>query len=260
MKNKIIITYILLIAVVTLGYSQGPPITGDKPIMLSGGTMLVKTLTEIRHTDQGKFTRAPIMVHYIFSNKFLMAAHIPHVSYQFDNSEFGEGSGLGDIQLMAKYQIFRSDNTGKTLRVVAKTVQNFPTGEELGIEGMSTGEYESYQGFVLGYETIKYGLGTELGYNVAPSSLRGNELIHKFGVGLPLLKPVYPVNQINLYFEYQQSWFPQTEEYQLFYAQGVQYAIDQLTFEAAVQIPLVQDVAAINKRKYSILLGTRYVF
>jgi len=247
-------------AVVSFGYSQGPPITGDKPIMLSGGTMLVKTLTEIRHTNEGKFTKAPIMVHYIFSNKFLMAAHVPHVSYKFDNPEMGEGSGLGDVQVMAKYQLFRNDNTGKTLRVVAKTVQNLPTGEKLGIEGMSTGEYESYQAFVLGYETIKYGLGMELGYNVAPNGYQGNEVIHKFGVGLPLLKPVYPVNQINLYFEYQQSWFPKIEAYQLFYAQGIQYAIDQFTFEAAVQVPLVQDIAEINKRKYSILLGTRYVF
>jgi len=76
---------------------------------------------------------------------------------------------------------------------------------------------------------------------------------------LPLLKPAYPVNQINLYFEYQNSWFTELNEYMLLYAQGIQYAKGRLTVEASVQFPLVQKLDVVSERDFSIFLGTRVI-
>jgi len=42
--------------------AQGPPITGDKPVMLGENSWVVKSLTEIRNTDEGNFIKAPLMV------------------------------------------------------------------------------------------------------------------------------------------------------------------------------------------------------
>jgi len=87
MKFKIILVTLLLVGVASNIMAQGPPITADKPIMLSGGTMLIKTLTEVRKTDRGTFTRAPLMVHYVLSNKLIAAVHLPYVSYNFTDEE-----------------------------------------------------------------------------------------------------------------------------------------------------------------------------
>lgn len=260
MKFRIIISLFLAIAMTGIIKAQGPPITADKPIMLSGGSMLIKTLTEVRKTNQGDFTRAPLMVHYVFSNKFIAAVHLPYVSYNFkDGNPLGKGSAFGDAQLMMKYQFFRKDANKQTLRAVVKTVQTFPTGEKLGLEHISFGEYQSYQGIVVGYEASKYGISQELGYQITPNSDR-DFFTYRFGFGLPLFKQVYPVNQLNLYFEYHNNWYTAVDEYELHYAQGIQYAIDQVTFDFAVLIPLVQDIAFKEKRDYSILFGARYVF
>lgn len=240
--------------------AQGPPITADKPIMLGGKAMIVKTLTEIRNTEAGTFTRVPLMVHYLPTSNSLVAVHIPYVSYDFDNPELGSGSTLGDINILAKYQFYRKDGTGKTFRVVAKTLQTLPTGDELGIEGISTGKYQSYFGIVAGYESLKYGISNEIGYNIVPDG-NFDEFKYQLGFGLPLLKPTYPVNQLNLYFEYANLYQPEFKSYELLYAQGVQYAKKQFTWEMAVQLPLIQNnVPDLVKRNYSILLGTRYVF
>lgn len=241
-------------------WAQGPPITADKPIMLGGNSVILKTLTEIRNTNEGTFVRIPVMAHYLPSSNSLVAVHTPIVFYNFnDNSGRGNGTTLGDIQLLGKYQFFRKDATGKTFRVVAKTIQNLPTGIKLDIEGMSIGRYSGYYGVVAGYESLKFGISNEMGYRWVPDGTL-DKFLYKLGFGLPVLKPTYPVNQLNLYFEYSSEWLHDRGEYQLLYAQGIQYARKQWTWEAAVQLPLIQDVPEAIAFNYAVFLGTRYVF
>ena len=258
-------TWLLAISITIFSqniYGQGPPITADKPIMLGGNTVVIKTLTEIRNTNEGTFVRVPIMGHYIISSNSLVAVHLPYVNYSFiDDSGRGTGNGLGDIDILGKYQFYRKDGTGKTFRMVAKTLQTLPTGDELGIEGMSTGKYAGYYGVVAGYESLKLGVSSEFGYQWVPDGMF-DKIRYKLGFGLPLLKPTYPVNQLNLYFEYSSESYTQLDEYQLLYAQGIQYAKGKLTMEAAIQFPLIQDLANSQQRdfNYSVFLGTRYIF
>jgi len=229
--------------------------------MLGGKSIIVKTLTEYRKTEQGNFWRAPIMAHYLPTSNSLVAVHLPYVSYQFNNSllEKPNGNTMGDIEIMAKYQFYRKDEMGKTFRLVAKTLQTLATGKALGIRGISTGQYQSYVGIVAGYESLRYGISNELGYNVIPNS-NENELRYKLGFGLPLLKQSYPVKQLNLYFEYNSSWLTQRKQYSLYYAQGIQYAIGKFTFELAAQIPFIQYRVPENEHiNYSLFTGMRYV-
>lgn len=248
MHFKIIIGFLFIC---NLLVAQGPPITGDKPIMLGSNRVILKTLTEIRNLEEGTAVNAPVMVHYTPTANTLVAIHLPMVFWQ-------ENVELGDIQLLGKYQFYRKDKTGKTLRAVLKTIQTLPTGKDFNLVHISTGDYQSYQGVVLGYETIKYGITSELGLNIVPSS-NLDELIGKIGFGLPILKPVYPVNQVNLLFEYRGSWYPSLEGGAVYYAQGVQYARKRWTWEVALQLPLLQENTPM-KREYSLFLGTRFVF
>ncbi len=238
-------------------HSQGPPITGDKPIMLGGNSFTAKTLIEFRNVERGDISYFPVMLHYLPTSKSLVAVHLPYI--QYDLSDAGSGNSLADIKLLGKYQFFRKDYTGKTWRIVGKTVQALPTGEELDIMGLSTGLYQGYYGIVSGYETLKYGISTEIGYNWMPGGTL-DEFRAKLGFGLPLFKPQYPNKQLNLYFEYASSLLPERDWYQLFYAQGVQYALKNVTFDLALQLPLVQNIPQARTFKSSLFIGTRYTF
>ena len=236
--------------------AQGPPITGDKPIMLGGKSFTTKTLTEIRFTERGRFTYVPLMLHYLPTANSLIAVHIPFINF---DTFLEDDQGLADIKILGKYQFFKKDGTGKTFRVVAKTIQTLPTGIDIDSPNLSTGNYAGYYGLVAGYETLKYGISNEVGYNWMPNGTL-DELNYKLGFGLPLLKPQYPNKQVNLYFEYVNSWFFERDWYQLFYAQGIQYAGKNITFDFAVQVPLVNDVSDGREFRYSLFLGTRYTF
>ncbi len=254
MKHKVIFFLVFAFA---KAYAQGPPITADKPIMLGGNSFTTKTLVEIRNNDRGTAVYAPVMLHYLPTSNSLLALHLPYIHYNLEDA--GSGGSLADIKLLGKYQFFRKDGTGKTWRLVAKTLQTLPTGEELDLIDLSTGKYQGYYGIVSGYETLKYGISTEVGYNWAPDSTL-DEFRVKFGVGLPLLKPQYPNKQLNLYFEYTSSWLVDRDWYQLLYAQGIQYALKTVTFDLAVQLPLVKDIPENRALNYSVFLGTRYTF
>ncbi len=253
---KIIIRCCLLLLTGNL-LAQGPPITADKPIMLGGNSFTTKTLVEIRKTERGSFVYVPLMLHYLPSSNSLVAIHIPYISYDINGGI--NGNSLADIKLLGKYQFYQKDGTGKTFRVVAKTVQTLPTGEDIDLMELSTGLYQGYYGIVAGYESLKYGISSEFGYNMVPNGTL-DEIRYSLGFGLPLLKPQYPNNQINLYFEYTNSWLPERDWYQLLYAQGIQYARKNFTFDLAIQVPLVNDVTEGRKLKYSLFLGSRFTF
>lgn len=240
-------------------YGQGPPITSDKPIMLGAKRKVIKTLTEFRQLNGATFIRMPLMFNYLPSNKSLIAVHLPFVSAQYDNEIEDQTLGLGDIELMAKYQFFRKDGKAKTFRTVLKTIQSFPTGRDLKDPFIGLGEWQGYWAVVAGYETIKHGISLETGYKVVPEPF-SDELQLKFGVGLPLLKPIYPVNQLNLYFEYNFNQFIKNGAFEMLYAQGIQYARKQLTYEASVQFPLRQSEDLLWQRDVSLFLGSRFVF
>jgi hypothetical protein len=254
MKNHILIVGCLF--ALTKAISQGPPITADKPIMLGGKSFTTKTLTEIRSTERGTAIYVPLMLHYLPTSNTLVAVHLPYVNFDLRDAS---GSGLADIKLLGKYQFFRKDGTGKTFRMVAKTLQTLPTGQEIDVMDISTGKYAGYYGIVAGLETLKYGISSEIGYNAMPDGTL-DELRAKLGFGLPLLKPQYPNKQINLYFEYNSVWLHERDWYQLLYSQGIQYAGKNVTFDLAVQLPLVQVIDAGRALNYSIFIGTRYTF
>jgi len=252
---KLFITLILVFCAF-VSKAQGPPITVDKPIMLGGKSFTVKSLTEIRTTDSGTSTYVPVMLHYLPTHNTLVALHIPVIDYSFDGGE--KGTDFADLKILGKYQFYRKDQTGKTFRLVAKTFQNLPTGRDLNVIDQSTGEYQGYYGLVSGYETLKYGISTEVGYNWSPSIY--NEFRAKLGFGLPLLKPQYPNKQVNLFFEYSSSLFTDVDQYQLLFAQGIQYALKNITFDLAVQLPLINNNNELGEFKHSVFIGTRYTF
>ncbi len=237
--------------VAVLSFAQGPPITGDKAIMLSEGTLIVKTLTENLNTDQGTYFYAPLMLHYLPSSNFLVAVHVPYISTP-------EESGLADIVVRGKYQIYRNDMKAKTHRLSLKSVHWIPNGVQTVFEDYGVGEYQTAFTLISGYETLKYGIGAEAGYRYVGGQNTDYWILNA-GFGLPVLKPTYPVNQVNLYFEYNGEFYNDGRTL-INYSQGIQYARDQVTLDLALQIPLVQSDEFVIDRNYKLLIGARYIW
>jgi len=225
--------------------------------MLGAGSFTARTLLEFRNTDSGSFSYAPLILNYLPTSNSLIEIELPLIGYETTTGDAKQA--LADIKVVGKYQFFRKDGMGKTFRIAAKTIQTLPTGKALDLMYLSTGNYAGYYGIVAGIEKLNYGISNEIGYNWMPNGTL-DEMRYKIGFGLPLLKPQYPNKQVNLYFEYTNSWLLERDWYQLLYAQGIQYARKNTTLDVSVQVPIINDVAEGRRLKYSLFGGGRFTF
>lgn len=241
--------------------AQGPPVTSDNPIMVGSKRTEVRTLIEYRNMDEGDYLYLPLTVTHTFGKDFLLGARIPVMmqTASYGGTAISPRTGLADIQLIGKYQFYRRDKTGKTLRMVIKAVENLPTGAFENVHMLSMQQFQTYKAIIVGYETLRYGISNELGINYVPGN-NNHDLRYTLSFGLPLLEPVYPTRQVNLFFDYSTIWEFNTDHYVLLFAQGVQYARDNMTFELAFQWPLYQNSFGHADRNYSVYAGSRFIF
>lgn len=256
---KNIIALLLFATWSTNVWGQGPPITLDKPIMLGEKKGTVRPFIKIADNSVHDFTAFVFDADYNFTNKLAVAAEVPIVF-----ARHSEGTGLGDIGLTAKYQFYRKDGMGKTIRIAAKAKNMFRTGKSLETPTLGMGHNMTYVGILAARESLKLGTQAEFGYAAMPSADHLNHWLYKLGFGLPLLKPVYPVNQVNLYFEFEGMNLPRhngANQYGYYYAQGLQYARGRYTFDLSVQFPISQQFHGTPtfERKLWTLIGARMI-
>jgi hypothetical protein len=259
MKNIIWTISILGLLIHTM-QAQGPAITSDSPIMIGSQRSEIRTLMEYRKTEHAEYFIAPIQFSRTFTKDLLLGAKLPMI-HQISSihSDYNSNSfQAGDLQLFAKYQFYRKDRTAKTLRMVLKAVENLPKGQFENVHMVSMQQFQSYKALVVGYETLRMGISNELGINWVPGN-PNHDIRYNLSFGLPLLEPVYPTRQINLYFDYSSIWEFNTGDYYLFYAQGVQFARDNFTVELALQLPLYQQGPEHMIRKIGLMLGSRVI-
>ncbi len=254
------IAALLLFATWATGvWAQGPPITLDKPIMLGEKKGTVRPFFKFADNTEHDFTAFILDADYNLSNNLAVAAEVPLVF-----SDHGGSNGFGDAGLSAKYQFYRKDGMGKTIRLAAKAKNMFRTGKRLETPTLGMGHNMTYLGILAARESLRLGTQAEFGYAFMPSADHLNHWLYKLGFGLPLLKPTYPVNQINLYFEFEGMSLPKhngVSQYGYYYAQGLQYALGRYTFDLSVQFPISQQFHGTPtfERKRWMLIGARMI-
>jgi hypothetical protein len=253
--KKLLIPFLLMAFSMT--HSQGPPITIDKPIMLGAGKGTARALLRMVQTAELDFQAMVLEGDYNLSNSLAVGADVPVML----GSNFLQ-KPFGDVSAMLKYQFVRIDGQGKSLRIAAKAKQGFATGRKLETPLIGMGHHMTYGGVLAAYESLKLGLQSEMGYSVMYGGAHLNNLNYKFGIGLPLLKPTYPVNQVTVYLETEGQNFKQhhgKSQYGYFVAPGLQYARKRFTFDLSVQVPLAQQLQPSLFRKWSGLVGARVI-
>ncbi len=225
--------------------------------MIGEKRFVLKTLSRVEVRENATFYKIPIMGHYVIKPNLLVVAHIPFAGYTSNVGEGFKKNGLGDVNIQMKYQFFRWDESRKTARAAVKVQQFFPTGIQTGNYEISIHEWQTFAGLTFGYEALRYGLGANIGYHYVAN--QADFFHYKISTGVPLMPLVYPPKQINLYFEYDGEVNLSEGHHALFMAQGIQYAIKRLTFEMAVRFPIIQNMPAIERQKYTLLFGTRFI-
>jgi hypothetical protein len=255
--KKNIIALLLCVATSFGVLAQGPPITLDKPIMLGEKKGTVRPMFKIINSDVTAFKAFIVDADYNFTNSLATMIEVPLTFGAVDVKP-----GLGDIALGLKYQFYTKNGMGKTFRVAAKAKNMFATGKKLETPIIGMGHNMTYVGILAARESLKFGIQAELGYNIIPEATNLGGLDYKLGFGLPCFEAVYPVEQLNLYFEFEGMNLPKRldqKQYAYYYAQGIQLAKGIYTYDLSLQVPIKQEVTFSLQRNFLVLLGMRVI-
>ena len=252
----ILLTISILLSINTS--AQGPPILLDKPIMLGEKKGTLRPIFKRVDNKEHDFNAFVLDTDYNFTNNFATMLEVPF-TFGAHNSK----AGLGDVALGLKYQFYRKDGMGKTTRIAAKVKNMFATGKKLETMTLGMGHNMTYFGVLAAKESLKLGIQSEFGYNFVPSATHLNNIDYKIGLGIPLLEPVYPVKQVNIYLEMEgmnMQKYQGAAQYGYYVAPGLQYAKGLHTFELSYQFPIKQQLhVATLERRSSLQVGFRRI-
>lgn len=210
---------------------------------------------------------------------------IPWVSRDLDLAAGGsrEASGLGDIGLFARYTAYRRDVSGGTFRVAPFLGVELPTGENRKSDALGrlppalqpgSGAWDTFGGVVASWATLDWTVDGQVSWQ-ANARADGVELGDVFKADLALYKRLLPaelsadtasflLGGVELNFEDETRTRtggvadPDSGGRRLFLTPGLQYARKLWMAEAAVQIPLSQDLHGANvERDFALLIGLR---
>ncbi len=235
--------------------AQGPAIFTDTPIMLGLEGRGIRTFGNIISKENANIYVQPVAIPFNITRKWQVGVIAPLVSISPDG--MATRTGLGDIKVFTKYQIYQKDVKGKTLRSLLKLTQTFPTGNSSEIPKLGRGAYQTTVSVVSGYITLKYGIYTELGYNITSNGLPDN-FIYNIAFGYPLLPQQYPPKQVNLFMELNGNYVFDDIGNNLFLSPGIQFIVGRkLLIESGIQLPLNNSAPEGQKTNDILRIGLR---
>ncbi len=239
-------------------FAQGPPILLDKPIMLGEKKGTIRPVFKRADNKKHDFNAFVLDADYNFTNNLATMIEVP-LTFGAHNTT----AGLGDVALGLKYQFYRKDGMGKTTRIAAKVKNMFATGKKLETMMLGMGHNMTYIGILAAKESLKLGIQSEIGYNFVPSATHLSNIDYKIGFGIPLLEPVYPVKQVNIYIELEGMNMRKhtgKAQYGYYVAPGLQYAKGLHTFELSYQFAIKQQLHVETlERRSSLHVGVRRI-
>ncbi len=209
---------------------------------------------------------------YGISSKLVLFGVLPYVNTSLDinvsGQRFNRGEdGLGDISLFARYTAYQQNWTGHTLRIAPFAGFKAPTGKDDARDKIGrlppsiqpgSGAWDVFGGIVTSYQTLDYEVDSQISY-------QGNGIANGFSAGDQLrldaslqyrLWPrtltsntpgfLYGVLESNILFRQKNRINYQTDQNsggtQWFLTPGLQYVTRRWVLEAAVQIPVIQQL------------------
>ena len=240
---------------------QGPPILADKPIMLGQQVGTVRVVYSYMQADKldGRFIMPS--VDYNVSNKLSFELMLPLQKYI---GSAQNGFILSDVGIAGKYQYFKQDLQGKTIRLAVKGAHSFYVAKQHAhIKPVGSGIWGSYGGIIAGMESLKIGIigdfGISIVRDIAPY-ITSNFFQGKVAFGVPLLKHVFPIRQLNVFLETEFVDQLNAKSSSFYLAPGIQYAFGRIAFEAFYQKSVFQNGNNNYYPNETLGGGIRYIY
>ena len=272
-----------MLCVLVSGASSAAPIATNTALPLSADEIIIRQqFVMTRSSDRIAGTRREVdrfesrtVLGYGATSKLALFAVLPLV---YVNREFGDVSnskfGLGDAALFARYEVFRSDRPGRTLRVAPYAGVRLPTGRD-GETG--DGSVDVFGGIIATLASTRWALDTQLRYDlnreadgfergdsasletsfqyrIAPGRVTRDTQAFVFGV-LELSANHYERNRFGGITD------PNSGGFQVYLTSGLQYATRRWIADFGVEVPVVNDLnGTALEPDYSILTSIRINF
>ncbi len=194
--------------------------------------------------------------------------------------------GLGDISLFGRYTLFRDDAPGRTFRVAPFAGLELPTGEDDETDAFGrlpaavqpgSGSWDPFGGVVATYQTLEFQLDAQVSYkaNTAANGFEFGDVARldgslqyrlwprKLEAGVPGF--LYAIGEANLIHQDKNrsggANDPDSGGTRLFLVPGLQYVTKRWILEAAVQLPVIQDLnGTALENEYIVRAGFRLNF
>ena len=254
MRFRLLIVASILLQSVRM-FAQGPPIFTETPIMLGVEGRGLRTFANIVQKENANAYIQPIAIPYNITNKWQIGAIIPFVA--ITPNGMPTNSGIGDLNLFVKRQLYKIDGKAKTFRGILKIKETLPTGKTSGEPPLSVDVWQTNVSTANAYVTTKFGVYSEIGYTFKGGNLTDG-FIYNFAFGLPLLPQKYPPKQLNIFLELNGIYEFDNIGNTLFISPGLQFiAGRKFLIESGMQIPLEQAVLEGQQTDYILRIGTR---
>ena len=263
--------------------SWAAPIGTSTALPLSKGEIVVREQLEIRHSsdrvagekrDVERFESRTV-VGYAPSSRFAVFGMVPivHVSRDIGDVSSTE-SGLGDAALLARYEVFRYDQPGRTFRVAPFAGVRVPTGRD-GKTG--DGSVDVFGGVVATLASTKWVLDSQFRYDLnreADDFERGDSVGVEFSfqyrlspkvIGQDTKGFVFGVLEVRANHRKHDRVAgvsnPNSGGFQLSLTAGLQYAARRWIADFGVEVPVVDNLngTALGP-DYTILTSIRINF
>lgn len=252
--NKLSLLFLVVFSPIA-SFSQGPPIFTETPIMFGVEGRGVRTFGNIVKKENGSAYIQPIAIPYNITNKWQVGAIVPFVA--ITPNGMSTNSGLGDINIFVKRQLYQIDGKAKTLRGLLKITETLPTGKTSGMAPLGADAWQTNVSTANAYVTTKFGIYSEIGYTLKGNHLTDN-FIYNFAFGLPLLPQKYPPKQLNVFLELNGVYEFDSIGNTLFISPGIQFiAGRKFLIESGIQLPLEQSAPEGQQTDYILRIGTR---
>jgi len=209
---------------------------------------------------------------YGISGKLAVFVALPYADKELSLSMNGSrversNDAFGDLTTFGRYTFWQQDAPGQTFRIAGFGGVKAPTGSDDQSDSLgrlpvpvqpSTGAWDGFGGIVATYQTLEYQLDGQLAYRVngsANSFEAGDEArldaslqyrLWPRTLGADLAGFLYGVLETNLIYrdhnEVQGQDDPNSGGTTLFITPGLQYVTKRMILEAAVQLPVSQNL------------------
>ncbi len=276
-------TTLTMLCVLLSGASWAAPIATNTALPLSADEIIIREqFVMTRSSDSIGGTPRKVeqfefrtVLGYGATSKLALFGVLPLVDV---SREFGDVSasefGLGDASLFARYEVFRSDQPGRTVRISPYAGVRLPTGRD-GKTG--DGSVDVFGGVIVTFASTQWVLDTQLRYDLnreadgfkrgdstsfetsfqyrlVPGRVTQDTKAFVFGV-LELSANHYDRNRMGGITD------PNSGGFQLYLTSGLQYATRRWIADLGVKVPVVNDLnGTALEPDYSILTSIRINF